>query len=498
MQNVVLGIDLGTSSVKIVMLNKQGKLVGQCTQPYPLIEIKDNFVEQDPNLWVEQTIKGIEILLQQVTDVIVEGISFSGQMHGLVMLSAQLQPLRNAILWNDTRTTSQCRLIEDTLGEKLYSITKNDALEGFTLPKLLWVKEHEPNIYEQLHMFILPKDYLRFKLTGELCIEHSDAAGTLLFDMNDLTWSKDICDSFNIPQTVCPPLVTSNQFVGYLLPKYKKLFSQNSDIPVYAGGADNACGALGAGIVNSRSALVSIGTSGVVLTLSKTTQYVGNFIHSFSYVDKFSTYIMGVTLAAGESLRWYKSTFASNLDFDDLLHEVEGVPIGSNGLLFSPYLFGERTPYGNSNIRGSFIGIKNTHHRAHFTRAILEGITFSLKQCFVLLKEQNNEIEKIVCIGGAAKNEIWLQMVADIFGMPVLKLTNEQGPALGAAMIAAIGVGWFESYEQAVSKCVETSRTLLPNINNHQQYAKYFECYKLIYSETMSINDMLKKVINEV
>ncbi|KOS68354.1 xylulose kinase [Lysinibacillus contaminans] len=498
MQNVVLGIDLGTSSVKIVMLNKQGELVGQCTQSYPLIEVKDNFVEQDPGVWVEQTIRGIEMLLQQVTDVIVEGISFSGQMHGLVMLSEQLQPLRNAILWNDTRTTSQCRLIKDTLGEKLYSITKNDALEGFTLPKLLWVKEHEPNIYEQLHMFVLPKDYLRFKLTGELCIEPSDAAGTLLFDMDNQSWSKEICASFNIPQTVCPPLVTSDQLVGYLLPKYKELFSQNSEISVYAGGADNACGALGAGIVNPRSALVSIGTSGVVLTPSDTARYVGNFIHSFSYLEKFSNYIMGVTLAAGESLRWYKSTFAPNLDFDNLLHEIEGIPIGSNGLLYTPYLFGERTPYGDANIRASFIGIKNTHHRSHFTRAIVEGITFSLKQCFDLLKEQNNQIEQIVCIGGAVKNEIWLQIVADIFGMPVSKLTNEQGPALGAAMIAGIGVGWFESYEQAVSICVETSRTLLPNMNNHQQYTKYFECYKLIYSETVSINDMLKNIVNEV
>lgn len=347
-------------------------------------------------------------------------------------------------------------------------------------------------------MFMLPKDYLRFKLTGKLCIEPSDAAGTLLFDMNNQTWSKDICASFNIPQTVCPPLVSSDQFVGYLLPKYKKLFSQNSEIPVYAGGADNACGALGAGIVSPRSALVSIGTSGVVLTPSDNARYVGNFIHSFSYLEKFSNYIMGVTLSAGESLSWYKSTFASNLDFDHLLHEIEGIPIGSNGLLFAPYLFGERTPYGDADIRASFIGIKNTHHRAHFTRAIVEGITFSLKQCFDLLKEENNQIEQIVCIGGAAKNEVWLQIVADIFGMPVSKLTNEQGPALGAAMIAGKGVGWFKSYKHAVSLCVGTSKTLLPNMNKHQKYAKYFECYKLIYSETTSINDMLKNVINEV
>ena len=454
MREVVIGIDLGTSAVKIIMMDREGKVIAQTSNAYPLIEEKDGFVEQNPHEWVEKTKLGLQQLASEQSDVMISGISFSGQMHGLVMLDSQGEPLRNAILWNDTRTTAQCRTIENVLGEKLTSITKNDALEGFTLPKLLWVKEHEPDKFQQLHTFLLPKDYLRYRLTGELAMEPTDAAGTLLFDVLTQNWSEEICSQFDIPYSACAPIIRADDFAGNLLNEFAEFFPQSSAIPVYAGGADNACGALGAGIVNSTQSLVSIGTSGVVLSPSLDSDYVGNFVHTFSYFQPSSQYIMGVTLAAGESLRWYRSTFASEFDFTELLKELESVEIGANGLLFTPYLFGERTPFGDAKVRASFIGMKNTHERAHFTRAVIEGITFSLKQCFDLIKKQNPKINQITCIGGAAKNATWLQIVADVFGLPVVKLKEEQGPALGAAMLAAIGAGWFENYEVAVGNCV--------------------------------------------
>ncbi|WP_107943434.1 xylulokinase [Metasolibacillus fluoroglycofenilyticus] len=494
MKEVVIGIDLGTSAVKIIMMNKNGDIVGQTIKAYELIELQDGYVEQNPDDWVKQTIEGLHELLQKDENIKVEGISFSGQMHGLVMLDKRLKPIRNAILWNDTRTTKQCRELEELLGESLYSITKNDALEGFTLPKLLWIKEHEPLNYEQLHVFVLPKDYLRLQLTGSLHMEYSDAAGTLLLNMDTLEWSKEICERIGLSITICPPLIESNALAGFLLPQYREIFRQDKEIPVYAGGADNACGALGAGIVDSSAALISIGTSGVVLTLGTKLSYAGNFIHSFAHVKKDAHYMMGVTLAAGESLRWYRENFAAQQSFDELLDEMKQVPIGSSGLLFTPYLFGERTPYGDSTVRASFIGMKNTHTKAHFTRAVVEGVTFSLKQCFDLVMQHRAEIQHIVCIGGAAKNEHWLQIIADIFGMPIYTLAKEQGPALGAAMLASVGIKWVASYNEAASNYVKKTKVYNPNIENHELYMKYFECYKMVYEQTKILNEMQKRV----
>lgn len=494
MREVVIGIDLGTSAVKVIMMDRQGNVIAQQSKSYSLIEERDGFVEQNPEDWVEQTKQALQQLVLANDNIRVSGISFSGQMHGLVMLNEQGDPIRNAILWNDTRTTEQCHRIRKAFGERLMSITKNDVLEGFTLPKLLWVKEHEPEKFKQLHTFLLPKDYLRYCLTGVLAMEPTDAAGTLLFDLASQTWSEEICLKFDIPFSACPKIIRADDFSGTLLQEYAEEFPQKEAIPVFAGGADNACGALGAGIVNSTNALVSIGTSGVVLSPTESKNYIGNYVHNFSYFQPSSQYIMGVTLAAGESLRWYRSTFAENLDFNVLLKDLESVGIGANGLLFTPYFFGERTPFGDSKIRASFIGMKNTHKKEHFTRAVIEGITFSLRQCFDLIKEQNPMINQVTCIGGATKNSNWLQIIADVFNVPVVKLKEEQGPALGAAMLAAIGVGWFGSYEAAVEKCVEIAEIFEPIEKNHILYQKYFDCYVEIYENTKAINAKLFQI----
>lgn len=490
----VIGIDLGTSSVKVILVNQKGQLIDEYSVSYPLIQRKSGFVEQDPEIWFSSTMHALQTIIAANPNVKIEGISFSGQMHGLVIIDEQLNPLRHAILWNDTRTTEQCRLIVHHLGESLYDYTKNDALEGFTLPKLLWVQQHEPTIFKKIAYFMLPKDYVRFKLTGEIATEPSDAAGTLLYDLASQNWSREICETFQIPITICPNIIHTTEKTGYLKDEIKNQLQIDKDIPIFAGAADNACGALGAGIIHEHQVLVSIGTSGVVLKPSKQTNYEGNFIHTMPYVEQRQFYKMGVTLAAGESLRWFTQTFAPTESISQLLQDLEQVDPRANRLLFTPYIFGERTPHGSSTIRGSFIGINSTHRLPDFTRAVIEGVTFSLKEVYDLLVDRNESIQEIICIGGAAKSDSWLEIVANIFNMPVKKLQHEQGPALGAAIIAAFGAGWFDNIQQAVQAFVQTGKTVKPTEEIAQTYAQLFQVYKQIYAQTISLNEALRKM----
>jgi len=376
----VIGVDLGTSAVKILIVNKVGTVVHQVSKEYSLIHSQPGYSEQNTEDWVEQTISGLqEIFKNKIIDPTkVDGISFSGQMHGLVLLDKNNNVLRNAILWNDTRTTPQCKYIYEKVGKnKLLNITKNLALEGFTLPKLLWVKEHEPHIYERAKKFLLPKDYLRYRLTDTIAMDYSDAAGTLLLNVENKEWSQEICDILDIDMSICPPLVDSVDHVGNLSKEIAETVGLDPSVRVFAGGADNACGAIGAGIIEEGKTLCSIGTSGVVLTYEEDAakDFEGK-VHYFNHSVPDSFYTMGVTLSSGYSLSWFKNTFAKGTSFDELLGGIETVPVGSNGLLFTPYLVGERTPHADANIRSSFIGIDSTHKQKHFVRSVLEGITF--------------------------------------------------------------------------------------------------------------------------
>ncbi|PKG25605.1 xylulokinase [Niallia nealsonii] len=491
----VIGIDLGTSAVKILLINMAGEVSCEVSKAYPLIHEKSGYSEQNPEEWIEKTIEGISELLQEFNGDSrdIEGISFSGQMHGLVLLDKENNVLRNAILWNDTRTTEQCRQIYETVGkEKLLAITKNPALEGFTLPKLLWVKQYEPEIFEQATVFMLPKDYLRFRLTGKIYSEYSDAAGTLLLNVSEKKWSTEICDLFGFQLDICPPLVESHDFVGEINSDVASKTGLAESTKVFAGGADNACGAIGSGILSEGRTLCSVGTSGVVLSYEeKNDQDFQGKVHYFNHGEENTYYTMGVTLAAGHSLSWFKDNFAQHENFENLLNDVNLVPIGANGLLFTPYLAGERTPYADANIRGSFIGMDASHKRSDFVRAVLEGITFSLNESIEIFRENGKKIDTVISIGGGAKNETWLQMQADIFNARIVKLSSEQGPGMGAAMLAAYGAGWFSSLKECAEKFLESVKTYNPVTENAEQYQKLFRIYKQVYQQTKSINDEL-------
>ncbi|MED4226247.1 xylulokinase [Neobacillus cucumis] len=492
----VIGIDLGTSAVKILLVNQNGEVCQEVSEPYPLIIEKSGYSEQDPEEWVARTSEGLAELVKgfegDVRDI--EGISFSGQMHGLVLLDENHKVLRNAILWNDTRTTEQCQQIYDAVGKnRLLEITKNPALEGFTLPKILWVKEYEPDIFNQAKVFMLPKDYLRYRITGNIHMEYSDAAGTLMLNVAKREWSTEILKIFGISSELCPPLVESHTKVGTITSDFAKSTGLSEATKVFAGGADNACGAIGAGILQEGKTLCSIGTSGVILSYERRNDldFEGK-VHYFNHSEENSYYIMGVTLAAGYSLSWIKDTFATQEGFDTFLQGVDTVPAGSNGLLFTPYLVGERTPHADSNIRASFIGMDASHERKHFVRSVLEGITFSLNETIEIFRNNGKKMDSIVSIGGGAKNETWLQMQADIFDTKIEKLASEQGPGMGAAMLAAYGCGWFSSLKECAEKFIQTAKVYNPIKENVETYKKLFAIYQNIYRETKALNNELK------
>lgn len=492
----VIGIDLGTSAVKALLMDEQGGIVDEAIKSYPLIHEKPSYSEQNPNDWVTGTKEVIQDIVQRFTGGIstIVGISYSGQMHGLVLLDKNNEVLRPAILWNDTRTTEQCAKITECVGqENLLKITKNNALEGFTLPKILWVKEYEPEVYNAVKTFLLPKDYVRFMMTGTLHIDYSDAAGTLLLDIEKNEWSQKIATAVDIDLAICPPLVSSTTEVGQLTEEFAKSTGLTTATKIYAGGADNACGAIGSGIVAAGKTMVSIGTSGVLLSYeeSKLKDFEGK-VHYFNHAMEDAYYTMGVTLSAGHSLRWFKEKFVEEKSYDELMEGVNTIAPGSNGLLFTPYIVGERTPYADSIIRGSYIGIDVAHTKLHFVKAVLEGIVFSLRDSLEIFRSSGKEITEIVSIGGGAKNPTWLQIQADIFNATVYKLKNEQGPSIGACMIAAVGANIYANFKEAVPSFVQVDEKFEPNPENVEIYNQLYAIYQQIYTQTKELNEQLK------
>ncbi len=490
----VIGVDLGTSAVKTVLVDKQGNIAYETSESYPLSQPKAGYSEQSPEDWVKGTLTSLRRLVEisGVSPDEIEGLSFSGQMHGLVLLDEDNHVIRPAILWNDTRTSKQCRQIEQVLGDELLQIARNRALEGFTLPKILWVQENEPEHMEAARVFLLPKDYVRYQLTGDLAMDYSDAAGTLLLDVTGKKWSEKIASAFHLPMSLCPRLIESFEDVGGLLPEVAEQTGLSVNTRVYGGGADNACGAIGAGILSEGQTMCSIGTSGVVLSYEerKDLDFEGK-VHFFNHSEQDAFYIMGVTLAAGYSLEWFRGAFGKDLSFDQLLHGVNNVEAGAEGLLFTPYIVGERTPHPDADIRGSFIGIDAAHKLPHFARAVLEGITFSLRESIDILRESGKTITSVVSIGGGAKNETWLQMQADIFNAEIVRLENEQGPAMGAAMLAAYGSRWFPSLQDCAAAFLRPAKSYQPDAKRAEKYNELFAIYQDIYGQTAELNKRL-------
>ncbi|MGC6332844.1 xylulokinase [Weissella cibaria] len=494
MSEVVLGVDLGTSSVKISAVDRQGNIVAQQSYDYPLSQPKPGYSEQNPEDWVNGTTVAIVrlILDDGIKPEDITGISYSGQMHGLVLLDDNNQVLRPAILWNDTRTTPQTKEIAEKMGQEFIDITRNKALEGFTLPKILWVKENEPEIFSQASSFVTPKDYVRYRMTGKLAMEISDAAGTVAMDVANRTWSKEVQEAFGLKPDFFPEIIEGPEFAGNISPKYAAFSGLTTDTKVFGGAADNAAGAIGSAILQPNMVMSSIGTSGVVLKYEDNADvdYKGQ-VHFFNHAIPGKFYSMGVTLAAGYALSWFKKTFAADEDFTAMVESAGKSTVGANGLLFTSYLVGERTPYADGDIRASWTGIDGTHKKSDFVRSVLEGIIFSFKDIFDIYEEAGTDFDTVVAIGGGAKSPLWLQIQADIFNKKVVSLKNEQGPGMGAAILAATGLGWFDTVQDAATAWNSFDKEYLPDPERAARYEEVHAIYKKVYGATAEISHEL-------
>ena len=495
-----LGIDLGTTGVKVLLVSEKGEVVASGKGEYPLLMPRPNWAEQDAEAWWQAALSALKSCLAQACksvgkEVKVAAVGLSGQMHGAVFLDGKGEVLRPAILWNDQRTTEQCRQITATVGaEKLMELTSNRALAGFTAPKILWLKQNEPESYAKAGKILLPKDYLRYRLSGAFATEVSDASGTLLFNVRERQWSVEMLDALEIPKAWLPDCFESTVISSHVSESAAKLTGLAEGTPIVGGGGDQAAGAVGNGIVNTGIVSCVLGTSGVVFWHCDTPAYDPQArLHSFCHAVPGKWHMMGVTLAAGGSLRWFRDNLCQDIKTDaqkrgiDPYETITGmakrVSVGSEGLLFLPYLAGERTPYANADARGAFLGLSLRHTRAHMTRSVMEGITMSLKDCLELGQQCGAAASRIYLSGGGARSAFWQQMAADIFEIEVARTGSDEGPAYGAALLAAVGAGIYESVEQACAACISVKDVKQPNMAEREKYRHLYGLYQPLYSD---------------
>ena len=480
-----IGIDTSTTATKALLIDENGQVLGVASHEYPYETPQPLWSEQDPALWWTATIESIRqvIVKTGVNTADVKGICLTGQMHGLVLLDEKGDVLRPSILWNDQRTAAQCDAIRIKLGrEKLIQITGNDALTGFTAPKILWVQEHEPEIWKRTRHILLPKDYVRFKLTGEFASDRAGGAGTILFDLAKRDWSPEVLSALDISAEYLPKTYEGTEVTGTLLPAVADVLGLSVGIPVYGGGGDQAAAAVGTGAVKAGVVSLSLGTSGVVFATTD-----GPFIesegrlHAFCHSMPGKWHLMGVMLSAAGSLRWYRDTFAPDMDFDQLLKPVEEVPAGSDGLFFLPYLTGERTPHPDPLARGAFVGLTVRHSFPHLTRAVLEGVSFGLRDSFELMKNAGLEnITQVRVTGGGAQSPLWRQILADVFNAEIVTVNTAEGAAYGAALLAAAGSGVFGSVEEACEATISITGSTSAGVDR-AAYEYLYPLYRDLY-----------------
>ncbi|MGH2347626.1 MAG: xylulokinase [Chloroflexota bacterium] len=458
-----LGLDLGTTGVRALLIDDSGALLGAATAEHPLHSPAPGWMEQNPDDWWRATGQAVRAALRdaRLAGDAVRAIAVSGQMHGATLVDASGAVVRPCILWNDQRSAAQCAEIMVRVGlERMLSITGNVALAGFTAPKLLWVREHEPEHWARVAHVLLPRDYLNFRLTGVPASEPSDAAGTLLFDVRARRWSAEILHDLDLDQELLPPIVPSAEVMGHLTAEAAGVLGLPEGVPVMGGGADNACAAAGNGVLEPGQVLCSVGTSGtVVAPVGLEVPTPGYNVHLFSHVSPRVNYLMGVVLSAGGALRWFRDTCAPELmaaartggpdPYEVLTAEAAATPPGAEGLLFLPYLTGERTPHGSAEARGVFFGLSPRHDRGHLTRAVIEGVSFALGQSLTLLRGAGVDAEEVRLTGGGARSPFWRQVLADVFECPLVIQAHDEGPAYGAALLAAVGAGAFPDIETA-------------------------------------------------
>lgn len=475
-----IGIDLGTSSMKFLLMDVKGNILKVCTEEYPLLFPKENWFEQNPEEWFNAAISGLKKLILGYEKEI-KSISFSGQMHGLVILDDKDNLIRPAILWCDQRTEKQCDYLNTTIGAQTISnSTGNIALTGFTAPKLLWLKEYENENFKKINKIMLPKDYLAYKLSGVFSTDFSDASGTLFLDVKNRCWSKDMLEILDISLEQLPRLYESYEVIGEIKEQLAEELFLNKNVKIIAGGGDQAVGAVGIGAVTDGIISVSLGTSGVVFASSSKYEVVPeNKLHSFCHSNG-QYHQMGVMLSAASALKWWIETIQNSKDYFTLV-ETDAANSEIENLYFLPYLMGERTPHNNPNAKGVFMGMTIQHEAKHLTRAILEGISFGLKDSLEILKESNIKIEQIRISGGGAKSEFWRQLIADIFDTKIQLVNSTEGPAYGAAILAAVGDAAFSSVNEACSSLITILDEKIPNKTKVSLYEKKYETFKSLY-----------------
>jgi xylulokinase len=483
--NYFLGIDSSTTATKALLIDGQGAVIGTASAEYPFETPKPLWSEQHPHLWWDGAVQAIRGVLQQtgVQGSEVKAVGLTGQMHGMVALDADGQVLRKAILWNDQRTGAECDEIREKVGrERFIQLTGNDALTGFTAPKILWVRNNEPELYNRIRQVLLPKDYLRFRLTGVYASDKAGAAGTVLFDLAQRDWSPEVCGELGIPLEWLPQTYEGTEVTGTISAEAAAATGLQAGTPVVGGGGDQAASAVGNGVVVPGIVSVTLGTSGVVFasTDAPLIEPEGR-LHAFCHAVPGKWHFMGVMLSAAGSYRWFRDTLAPGEDFGELAEKAGAVPGGSEGLYFLPYLTGERTPYPDPLAKGAFVGLTVRHNRDHMTRAVLEGVAYGLKDSFELMNQAGlAPIEQVRISGGGSKSPVWRQIIADVLDVELVQINTTEGTAFGAALLAAVGAGAFGSVQEACEATIRVTGSTKPSVDA-AAYAEAYGGYHALY-----------------
>ena len=492
-----LGIDTSTTSSKALLIDERGEVVAVASSPHTLQTPRPLWSEQDPAQWWEAVAGSIRLVLEQagINGEAVAAVGLTGQMHGLVLLDDAGEVLRPAILWNDQRTQSQCDEIHARIGKKRFiQITGNVALTGFTAPKILWVKENEPDVFAKGKHVLLPKDYIRYKLTGEYAMDKADGAGTVLFDLISRDWSDEVLAALDIPRSWMPQTSEGPEFTGRVSEEAAVQTGLKSGTPVAAGGGDQAAQAVGVGAVEPGIVGLTVGTSGVIFatTPSALVEPEGR-LHAFCHAVPGMWHFMGVMLSAAGSLQWYRDTLAPDTSFDDLLKDAKSVPAGSEGLQFLPYLSGERTPHPDPLARGAFIGLTLRHSRAHMTRAVLEGVAFGLKDSFNLIQNAGlGEITQVRASGGGTKGALWRQIMASVLEAELVTVNTTEGAAYGAALLAGVGAGAWTDVPSACKATIQIAGSTQPDPAQVEAYRKAYPIYQKLYPALKATFDKME------
>ncbi len=492
----LLGIDIGTSSTKALICDEAGLVLGTATSVHDIFSPKPGWSEQNPREWWHASCKATRAAIRQakIKGRDISAIGLSGQMHGSVFLADDDQPLRPAILWNDQRTQAECEEIEKRVGgrKKLINAVGNPALTGFTAPKILWVRTHEPRVYEKTRHVLLPKDYIRYCMTGEYATEVGDASGTLLFDVKKRAWNKNVLKTLDIDATLMPDCHESHVVTGKVHKSAASALGVAEGTPVVGGSGDQPAGAVGNGIVRAGIASATLGTSGVVFVHSDEPTYDPHGrVHTMCSAVAGKWCVFGCMLSAGGSFQWFRNQLGQaeialakrkKVDpYELLLEQAAEAPIGSEGLFFLPYLTGERCPHPDPNARGGWVGLTARHTRAHMIRSLVEGVTFGMADALKIMQDMDIKLKTVRLSGGGAKSLFWRQLQADIYGTAVATINSDQGPAYGVALLAGVGTGVWKDVPQACKAAIRETEVLRPRPHARRQYKPLHEQYQLLY-----------------